>query len=65
MDYIDLPINNYFGTMEWLNTGKKILIDYLETKDNGKYLIITDKFFSIIEIEEGDVKYLLNKVLKV
>ena len=65
LDYIDLPINNYFGTMEWLNTGKKILIDYLETKDNGKYLIITDKFFSIIEIEEGDVKYLLNKVLKV
>lgn len=65
LDYIDLPINNYFGTMEWLNTGKKILIDYLETKDNGKYLIITDKFFSIIEIEEGDVKYLLNKVPKV
>ena len=65
LDYIDLPINNYFGTSEWLNTGKKISIDYLETKENGKYLIITDKFFSIIEIEEGDVKYLLNKVLKV
>ena len=65
LDYIDLPINNYFGTTEWLNTGKKISIDYLETKENGKYLIITDKFFSIIEIEEGDVKYLLNKVLKV
>jgi hydrogenase maturation factor len=62
---IDLPINNYFGTVEWLNTGKKISIDYLEQKENGKYLIITDKFFSIIEIEEGDVKYLLNKVLKV
>ena len=65
LDYIDLPINNYFGTVEWLNTGKKISIDYLEIKENGKYLIITDKFFSIIEIEEGDVKYLLNKVLKV
>ena len=65
LDYIDLPINNYFGTTEWLDTGKKISIDYLETKENGKYLIITDKFFSIIEIEEGDVKYLLNKVLKV
>ena len=65
LDYIDLPINNYFGTIEWLNTGKKISIDYLEQKENGKYLIITDKFFSIIEIEEGDVKYLLNKVLKV
>ena len=65
LEYIDLPINNYFGTIEWLNTGKKISIDYLENKKNGKYLIITDKFFSIIEIEEGDVKYLLNKVLKV
>jgi tRNA pseudouridine55 synthase len=65
LDYIDLPINRYFGTVEWLNTGKKISIDYLEIKVNGKYLIITDNFFSIIEIEEGDVKYLLNKVLKV
>ena len=65
LDYIDLPINNYFGTSEWLDKGKKISIDYLEQKENGKYLIITDKFFSIIEIEEGDVKYLLNKVLKV
>ena len=65
LDYIDLPINNYFGTIEWLNTGKRISIDYLEEKEDGKYLIITDKFFSIIEIEEGEVKYLLNKVLKV
>ena len=65
LDYIDLPINNYLGTSEWLDKGKKISIDYLETKENGKYLIISDKFFSIIEIEEGDVKYLLNKVLKV
>ena len=65
LDYIDLPINNYFGTIEWLNTGKKISIDYLEKKDDGKYLIITDKFFSIIEIENSEVKYLLNKVNKV
>ena len=65
LDYIDLPINNYFGTIEWLNTGKRISIDYLEKKEDGKYLIITDEFFSIIEIEEGEVKYLLNKLLKV
>ena len=65
LDYIDLPINKYFGTTEWLDTGKKISIDYLEEKEDGKYLIITDKFFSIIEIEDGEVKYLLNKVLKV
>lgn len=64
LDYIDLPLNKYFGTTEWLDTGKKISIDYLEKKENGKYLIIMDKFFSIIEIEDMDVKYLLNKVLK-
>ena len=64
LDYIDLPINNYFGTIEWLNTGKKISIDYLEEKEDGKYLIITDKFFSIIEIQNGEVSYLLNKVNK-
>ena len=65
LDYLDLPINNYFGTTEWLEQGKKIYVDYLEIKEDGKYLIVTDKFFSIIEIEDGDVKYLLNKVLKV
>lgn len=62
LDYIDLPINNYNGSKEWLNNGKKILIDYLETKDDGKYLIVFDDFFSIIEIINSEVKYLLNKV---
>jgi tRNA pseudouridine55 synthase len=62
LDYIDLPIIKYNGTKEWLDNGKKISIDYLDKKDNGKYLIIFDDFFSIIEIYENDVKYLLNKV---
>ena len=65
LDYLDLPINKYFGTVDWLNTGKKISIDYLEQKEDGKYLIITEKFFSIIEIENNEVKYLLNKVNRV
>lgn len=65
LDYLDLPINKYFGTVDWLNTGKKISIDYLEQKEDGKYLIITENFFSIIEIENNEVKYLLNKVNRV
>ena len=64
LDYIDLPINKYFGTTEWLDTGKKISIEYLENKNDGKYLIILEKFFSIIEIIDGEVTYLLNKVMK-
>lgn len=65
LNYIDLPINNYFGTVDWLDKGKKISLEYLEKKDDGKYIIITDNFFSIIEIENNEVKYLLNKVNKI
>ncbi len=63
LDYIDLPQNKYFGTKEWLDTGKKISIDYLENKNDGKYLLVFDTFFSIIQIEKAKVKYLLNKVV--
>ncbi|MFW2612463.1 tRNA pseudouridine(55) synthase TruB [Aliarcobacter butzleri] len=64
LDFIKLPVNKYLGTDEWLEKGKKIGIDYVEKKDNGKYLILTEKFFSIIEIVDNDVKYLINKVPK-
>ena len=64
LDYLDIPINNYSGTKEWLFDGKKIFIDYLESKEDGKYLIVFDDFFSIIEIKNEDVSYLLNKVLR-
>ena len=62
LDYLDLKENNYSGTKEWLFDGKKIAIDYLEIKENGNYLIKFDDFFSIIQIENTEVKYLLNKV---
>ncbi|PZP12860.1 MAG: tRNA pseudouridine(55) synthase TruB [Aliarcobacter butzleri] len=64
LDFIKLPVNKYLGTTEWLEKGKKIGIDYVEKKDNGKYLILTEKFFSIIEIVDNDVKYIINKVPK-
>ncbi|MCT7561346.1 tRNA pseudouridine(55) synthase TruB [Aliarcobacter butzleri] len=64
LDFIKLPVNKYLGTAEWLEKGKKIGIEYVEKKDNGKYLILTEKFFSIIEIVDNDAKYLINKVPK-
>ena len=64
LDYLDIPVNNYLGTKQWLFDGKKISIDYLETKENGKYLIVFDDLFSIVEIIEKDVTYLLNKVTR-
>ena len=64
LDFVDLPINEYYGTEEWLDKGKKISTEYLKIKEDGKYLIITENIFSIVEIIDNEVKYLLNKVPK-
>ncbi len=63
LEYIDLPTNNYTGTKEWFDLGKKLNIEYFETKDDGEYLISFDTFFAIIEIKDMIPKYILNKVL--
>ena len=63
LDYIDLPSNNYTGTKEWFDLGKKLNIEYFETKDDGEYLITFDTFFAVIEIKAMVAKYVLNKVL--
>ncbi|WP_082946495.1 tRNA pseudouridine(55) synthase TruB [Aliarcobacter skirrowii] len=64
LEYLDLEKNIYSGTKEWLEFGKKISIKYLEKKKSGKYIIELDDFFSIIEIVENEVKYILNKIPK-
>ncbi len=63
LEYLDLKENVYTGTKEWLDLGKKLQIEYFETKDDGNYLISFDSFFAIIRIENLNIKYLLNKVL--
>lgn len=62
LDYITIPHNEYTGDKEWIFFGKKIDINYLSHKENGEYLIVFDDFFSIIQIIDNKVKYLLNKV---
>ncbi len=63
IDYLDIEEINYSGDKSYFEQGKKILIEYLDKKDNGKYLVKFDDFFSIIEIDNGEVKYILNKVM--
>ncbi len=62
LDFLALDKNIYTGDKSWLDDGKKISLEYLENKNSGKYLIIFDDFFSIIEIKNEEVHYLLNKV---
>ncbi|SKB70847.1 tRNA pseudouridine(55) synthase TruB [Malaciobacter marinus] len=64
LDYLDLEVNSYTGSKELLNDGKKIPIENLEKKEDGKYIILFEEFFSIIEISNDKVSYVLNKVIK-
>ena len=63
LKYLDLPINNYTGTKEWFDLGKKLDINYFENKEDGEYLIVFDTFFAVINISNNEAKYVLNKVL--
>ena len=63
LEYLDLKENNYTGTKEWFDLGKKLSIEYFDVKDDGDYLISFDTFFAVISIKDMEVKYLLNKVL--
>ncbi len=64
LNFLDLEKNRYFGDKSYFENGKKIRVDFFENKKNGVYLIEFDDFFSIIEIDNKEVKYLLNKILK-
>ncbi|WP_428023624.1 tRNA pseudouridine(55) synthase TruB [Arcobacter sp.] len=63
LDYLDIKQINYSGDKSYFEQGKKILIEYLDEKNDGKYLVKFNDFFSIIEIDNGEVKYILNKVM--
>jgi tRNA pseudouridine55 synthase len=65
LNFLNIKKNIYTGDQLWVDLGKKIDINYLEYKDDGEYLLVFDKFFTIIKIEDQIVKYILNKIQRV
>lgn len=63
LDFMDIKQNIYKGDKSYFQDGKKISIDFLEYKQEGQYLIKFDDFFSIIQIQNDEVSYLLNKII--
>jgi tRNA pseudouridine55 synthase len=63
LQYLDLEKNNYTGTKQWVQLGKKLDINYFENKQDGNYLLEFDTFFTVIQIKNEKITYLLNKVL--
>ena len=64
LKFLKIPQNIYTGNPEFLELGKKIYLEYFETKEDGTYWVETDDFFSVIEIVNGEIKYKLNRVHK-
>ena len=62
LDYLDLEENIYTGDKEYFECGKKISLEFLEKNEEKIYIVKFEDFFSIIQIENSEVKYLLNKV---
>jgi len=64
LKFLKIPQNIYTGDDEFIELGKKLYIEYFETKENGEYWVETQNFFSIIEILDGEIIYKLNRVHK-
>ena len=62
LEYLTTQLNIYNGNLEDIDLGKKLSIKDFQIQDDGIYHIVTEDFFSIIEIKESEIKYLLNRI---
>lgn len=63
LEYLNLK-PNFIKDLSKLENGTKISLKELKFKDEGKYFIENEKYFSIVDIKDNKVKYILNKVEK-
>ena len=63
-EHLAIPSNIYTGDESYLELGKKLSLDYFQTKEDGTYLVETKNFYSIIEVAEGTITYKLNRLEK-
>ncbi|MEA2029253.1 MAG: tRNA pseudouridine(55) synthase TruB, partial [Campylobacterota bacterium] len=61
-EYLAIPNNECIKDEEDIELGKKIDRSYFKIQEEGVYLVETENFFAIIEIDEEEVKYRLNRL---
>ncbi len=61
-EYLAMPQNIFLDNVEDMLLGKKLHVNQFENRDDSYYWIDNGNTISIIEIKEGEVKYILNKV---
>jgi tRNA pseudouridine55 synthase len=59
---INLPRNVYLGEEGHVYAGKVLDKEAFENKETGRYVLVYDTFFSIIDITQDKVVYLLNRM---
>lgn len=64
LEYLNLTKNSYKGDTKDIILGKKLKCSDFETSSDGEYLIELDDTFSIIKIENQEVKYAINRMEK-
>jgi tRNA pseudouridine55 synthase len=64
LEYLNLTKNSYKGDIKDIILGKKLKCSDFETSSDGEYLIELDDAFSIIKIENQEVKYAINRMEK-
>ncbi|WP_086242913.1 tRNA pseudouridine(55) synthase TruB [Campylobacter devanensis] len=64
LEYLNLTKNSYKGDILDIVLGKKLKCSDFETSSDGEYLIELDDTFSIIKIENQEVKYAINRMEK-
>ena len=62
LKYLKLKEIKYLGTKQWIQLGKKILPEYLEHNKIGTYIIKFNDFFSIIQIQNDKISYIINRI---
>ena len=62
LKHLKIAQNWYEKSQSDIELGKKLCVDDFKIKENGEYFIKFEKFFSIIEILNGQVTYRLNGV---
>lgn len=62
LEFLTLKENFYIGDESDIELGKILNAQNFKNSNDGKYIVKTANFYSIIEISNGEVKYLLNRI---
>jgi tRNA pseudouridine55 synthase len=62
LKYLNIEENFFLDDVNIIDLGQKIDTAQFKNKNNGQYYVCIKDYFSIIEINKNNVKYLINKI---